>query len=105
MECLRVCSPRDLGWDQPQCDGRVDPCRGVKKDLKDHMNSLEKRVLATGKAEHDSGGDAGGTTTRDAQQGVEPGLQPQLPGDGNEALLRRIVREELEKLITTRPQQ
>ena len=64
------------------------------------MISLEKRVLAPGKDEHGSADEAdGGTTARDAQQGADSGIEPQLPGGGNEALLRRIVREELEKLI------
>ena len=65
------------------------------------MISLEKRVLAPGKDEHGSADDEadGGTTARDAQQGADLGIEPQLPGGGNEALLRRIVREELEKLI------
>jgi len=51
----------------------------MKKDLKDHMNSLEERLIST---TVNSGGAAGGTDT-----------------GGTEEALRLVVREELTRML------
>jgi hypothetical protein len=87
--------------------GNIHNFRVVKKDLKDHMNSFEQRFMppandgsATIAADYE-GDSRGGNSPSTAESFTSNGLKI----SGDEALLRRIMRDELQKLLIATTQQ